>query len=158
MPTRVVASRRVAADFGFRAPLDDHVGGFQDVVALDVARQHRGFHGLDRGAGEAQPRRRGAAVVGDLEADIEAAAARLEAGRDRLHRAGVGGVELDVLHVAIEGQGEIGGVAEAAAVLQRVGDLLLDLLGFDGAREPGHRDRLDVPGVDADHLMRLQRG
>ena len=51
------------------------------------------------------------------------------AGRDRLHRAGVGGVQLHVLHVAIEGQAEVGGVAEAVAVLQRAGDLKFDLLG-----------------------------
>ena len=82
----------------------DHVGGFQDLVALDVARQHGGFHGLDRGAGEAQLGRRGIAVVGDLEGDVEAAVARVVAGRDRLQRAGVGGVELQVLHVAVEGQ------------------------------------------------------
>jgi hypothetical protein len=107
-------------------------------------------------SGEAQPRRRGAAVVGDLEGHIEAAAARLKAGRDRLHRAGVGGVELDVLQVAIEGQSEIGGVAQAAAVLQRVCDILLDLLGFHGTREPGHRDLLDVFGLDADHLVRAE--
>ena len=36
--------------------------------------------------------------------------------------------ELDVLQVAIEGQSEIGGVAQAAAVLQRVRYVLLDLL------------------------------
>ena len=47
-----------------RTPLDDHVGGFQDFVAFDVARQHRGFHGLDRGAGEAQLGRRGIVVIG----------------------------------------------------------------------------------------------
>ena len=35
----------------------------------------------------------------------------------------IGGVELEILHVAIEGQREVGGVAEAAAVFQRAGDL-----------------------------------
>ena len=33
-----------------------------------------------------------------------------------------------------------------------------DFPGLDGARQPRHGDRLDVPGIDADHLMRLQRG
>jgi hypothetical protein len=153
-----VKRSRVAADVCFRAALDHHVGGFQDIAALDVARQYRGLHGLDRGAGEAQPRRRDAAVVGDLESHVEAAAARLIVGRDRLHRAAAGGFELDVLQVAVEGQSEIGGVAQAAAVLQRVGDVLLDLLGFHGARQPGHRDLLDVLGLDADHVVRPQRG
>ena len=128
MPTALIARRGVAADLGLRTPLGDHVGGFQDFVAFDVARQHRGFHGLDRGAGEAQFGRRRAGVVADLEADIEAAAARIEPGRDRLHGAGVRRIELDILHVAIEGQGEVGGVAEAVAVFQRAGDLKLDVL------------------------------
>ena len=64
-----------------RAPLGHHVGGFQDFVAFDVARQHGGFDGFDRGAGKAQVGRRGAGLVADFEADIEAAAARVEAGR-----------------------------------------------------------------------------
>ena len=56
-------------------------------------------------------------------------AALVDTGRDRLHRAGVGGVQLHVLHVAIEGQAEIGGVAEPVAVLQRLRDLKFDVLG-----------------------------
>ena len=158
MPT---ARSRAAASpptSSFRAALGDDVGGFQDLVALDIARQHGGFHGLDRGAGEAQSGRRGVGLVADFEADVEAAAARLVARRDRLQRAGVGGVELHVLHVAVEGQAEVGGVAETAAVLQRARDLKRDVLALERARQPRHRDRLDVPGVDADHLMRLQGG
>ena len=31
-------------------------------------------------------------------------------------------------------------------------------MAVERARQPGHGNRLDVPGVDADHLMRLQRG
>ena len=64
---------------------------------------------------------------------------------------------MDVLHVAIEGQRNIGGFAEAAAMFQRVGDLGLDVLGIDRARKSRDRDRLDVAGFDADHLMRPQR-
>ena len=60
--------------------------------------------------------------------------------------------------IAIEGQAEIGGIAEAVAVLQRAGDLQLDVLGLERARQPRHRNLLEVPGVDADHLMRAQRG
>ena len=55
---RAVARGGVVADFRFRAALDHHVGGFQDLVALDIARQHRGFDGLDRRAGETQLGRR----------------------------------------------------------------------------------------------------
>ena len=36
-----------------------------------------------------------------------------------------------ILHVAIEGQAEIGGIAEAVAMFQRTGDLELDLLGLE---------------------------
>ena len=43
-------------------------------------------------------------------------------------------------------------------MLQRMRDLGLDVLGVDGARQSRDRDRLDILGVDADHLMRLQRG
>ena len=43
-------------------------------------------------------------IVADFEADIEAAAARIEPGRDRLHRAGVRRLQPEVLHVAVEGQ------------------------------------------------------
>ena len=130
---------------------------FENLVAFDVAGQHRGFHGFDRDAGEAQFGRR-AAVVGNLEADVETTAARFISRRNRLQRAGVRGVELDILNIPIECQAEIGGLAEAVAVLERTGDLEPEFAGLDGARQPGHGDRLDVPGVDADHLMRLQRG
>jgi len=153
-----MADRGVAADLGSRALLGNHVGGFQDFAAFDVPRQHGGIDGFDRRAGKAQGRRRGAGFVADLEADIEAAAARVVPGRDRLHRAGIRRLELDIAHVAIEGQGQIGGVAEAAAMLQRVGNLEFDLPGRQRARQPGHGNRLDVLGVDADHLMRLQCG
>ena len=37
-----------------------------------------------------------------------------------------------------------------------MGDQLLDLLGFQRAGQPRHRDLLEVAGVDADHLMRAQ--
>ncbi len=60
--------------------------------------------------------------------------------------------------VAIEGQAEVGGVAEAVAVLQRAGDLMLDVLALERARQPRHRNLPEIPGVDADHLMRPQRG
>ncbi len=43
-------------------------------------------------------------------------------------------------------------------MLQRVGDLKLDLFCLQGARQPRHRNLLDIPGVDADHLMRAQGG
>jgi len=42
-------------------------------------------------------------------------------------------------------------------MFDRAGDLGFDLLAFQGARQPRDRDRLDVPGIDADHLMRLKR-
>ncbi len=71
----------------------------------------------------------GACVVTDFEADIEAATARLIPGRYRLQSAGVRCFELHIAHAAIEGQGNVGGIAEAVAMLQRAGDLKLDLLG-----------------------------
>ena len=58
--------------------------------------------------------------------------------------------------VPIEGQAEIGGVAEPVAVLQRPGDLKFDLLAVQTARRARHRNHLDVAGIDADHLMRPQ--
>jgi hypothetical protein len=77
--------------------------------------------------------------------------------RRRLNRARVGGIETDIPGIAIEGEAEIGGVAEPVPALQRAGDLLLDLLAFQRACEPRHRDFLEIAGVDADHLVRAQR-
>ena len=92
-----------------------------------------------------------------FEGDVEAAVARLVAHDGGLHAAGVGGVEPDIAGIAVEGQAEIGGFAEAVLALQRARDLLLDVLALDGAGKPRHRNLLDVPGVDADHLVRPQR-
>ena len=58
--------------------------------------------------------------------------------------------------VAVEGQGQIGGVAEAVAALQRARDLQLDVLALERAGQPRDRNFLQVAGVDADHLMRAQ--
>ena len=64
---------------------------FDHFIALDAARQHGGFHGLDRGAGEAQLGRRPRTL---LLAISKVTSKRLlrESNRvdDRLHRAGVG--------------------------------------------------------------------
>ena len=77
--------------------------------------------------------------------------------RGRLHLAAVAGVKMQVLQVAVEGDGEAVGVAKPAAMLQRLCHRRLDVLGRDVARPPRHRDLLDVPGVDADHLVGAQR-
>ena len=83
---RAVAGGEVVADLGLGAALDHHVGRFDHFVALDAARQHGGFHGLDRGAGEAQfGRRPRTLLVGDFEGDVETVVAGIEPGRDRLH-------------------------------------------------------------------------
>ena len=100
--SRAAASPATSA-FGRRSIGD--VGGFQDIDAVDVARQHGDFHRLDRGAGEAQLGRRRIVVVVDLEGDVEAAAAGVVAGCDRLQRAGVGGIQRMSPHVAVEGDG-----------------------------------------------------
>ena len=105
----------VRADFGFRAALHHHVGGFQHLVALQRARQHGGFHRLDRGAGEAQLDRGKPGFVGDLEGDVEAAAARVVAHRDRIERAAVGGIEADVAGRAVEGEADISRLAKAVS-------------------------------------------
>jgi hypothetical protein len=73
-------------------------------------------------------------------------------------RAAIGGIEPEVLQVAVEGERQVGGVAKPVAMFQRRRHRLLDILGGHGARQPRHRDFLNVAGVDADHLMRAQRG
>ncbi len=75
-----------------------------------------------------------------------------------MYRAGVRGFEFQILDGAIEGQVDIGGVAEPVVMFQRMGDLKLDLFCLQGTRRPRHRNLLDIPGVDADHLMRAQCG
>ncbi|KIU01117.1 hypothetical protein QU39_00330, partial [Staphylococcus aureus] len=145
----LVAAHGVLAGFGLGAALDDHVGGAHRLAAIDAARHHHRVGGLDRGAGKPQAGRRGWGAVGDLEQHVEAAVAGIVAGGDRLHLAGVGGIELQRAQVAVEGDGEVGGVAEPVAPLQRASDLLLDFLAGQRAREARHRDFLQVAGVDA---------
>ncbi len=100
----------------------------------------------------------GAVPLSLVKGDVEAGVARLVAHRDRLHIAAVGGFHADVAGIAVEVDGEILGLAKTVLALQRVGDQLLDLLGFQRAGKPRHRDLLEVAGVDADHLMRPQGG
>ena len=154
---RAVAGGGVGADFGLGAALDHDVGGFQHLVALDTARQHRGLDGLDRGAGEAQLGRADAAVIGDLEGDVEAAVAVVVA-----HDVGCMAPVKAASSLISPGSrskvsAEIGGVAEAVLALQRAGDLRLDILAVDRAGQPRHRNFPEIAGVDADHLMRAQR-
>ena len=155
---RAIAGGEVVADLGLGAAFDHHVGRFDHFIALDAARQDGGFDGLDRGAGETQFCRGGHGFIGNFESDVVTIAAGVEPRRDRLHVAGVGGFQPQVLHVAVEGQSEVGGVAEAVPVLQRAGDRSLDVLAFERAGQPRDRNLPEIAGVDADHLMRAQRG
>ena len=43
-------------------------------------------------------------------------------------------------------------------MFQRAGDLKFDVLALERARQPRHRNLAEIPGIDADHLMRPQRG
>ena len=65
---------------------------------------------------------------------------------------------MDVLHVAIEGQLEICGIAKPAAMLDGAGDLKLDLFALHGACQPRDRNFLDAAGRNPDHLARAQGG
>ena len=67
----------------------------------------------------------GAVLVGDLEGDVEAAVARVVAHDGGCMAPVIAGVQPDIAGIAVEGQAEIGGVAEPVAALQRAGDLLL---------------------------------
>jgi hypothetical protein len=75
-----------------------------------------------------------------------------------VQRAAIGGVQPDIAGVAVEGQAEIGGLAEAIPALQRMGDGELDVLALQRPRQPGDGNLPEVAGVDADHLVRAQRG
>ena len=69
--------------------------------------------------------------LGDLERDVEAAAARVVMTVATGTRSPpCDGIELHVAQFAVEGQRQIGGVAEAAAALERLRHLLLDVLGL----------------------------
>ncbi len=99
-------------------------------------------------------------VVGDLEGDVETAVAGVvPRRRSALHAAGDARRRAcRSPEVALEGQTEVGGVAEAVAALQRAGDLQFDVL----AERCGRDERVtetsrEVAGVDADHLMGAQR-
>ena len=156
MPTarsRVAGSPVISA---LRPALLRDVGGFQHLGAFNVARQDGDLDGLDRGAGEAQLGRHGIVVVVDLEGDIETAAARVIAGRDRLQRAGVGGIEPHVCDATVEGDADVRGLAEAEAALERGGDRVFQVLAGERSGEPGDRHLLDVAGHHADHLFSAQ--
>ena len=98
-------------------------------------------------------------LVGDLEGDVEAAAARVEAARDRLQVAGVGGFEL---HVRTSRSKVTARLAASPRPLRA-----LAARARSRSRCPCSSSvrasrvteiSLMSAGVDADHLMRAQRG
>ena len=132
-----------------------------DVLTISLrssaAHKHRGFDGLDRRAGEAQ-RRRGVGLAGDLEGDVETAAARVvpqpRPAPSRRHSTDRAAWSADRGRISRRSSRRRRGRMLRASARSTSFSISWPC---SVRATPRHHDLADAAGVDPDHPVRAQR-